>query len=240
MSGIYDADLAFIQAAGFGDLARAAVVSLIPRLKAQGARRVTDVGCGAGASTKALTDAGFDALAIELSPALLDLARKVAPTARFLQASAYDLTLPACDAILALGEVLTYHAPEDDADSRLRRFFANSAAALPTGGQLVFDLIEMGSAPLNARAWKSGPEWAVLSASTEDVEGKRLTRDIETFRDLGVGSYRRTRETHHVRLFERATIVDWLQRAEFEVATATAYGTFELAPRRVAFYATRL
>lgn len=240
MTGMYEADLAFIHAVAFGDVASAAITSLIPRLKAGRAQRVTDVGCGAGVSTKALVDAGFDTLAIEPSLALLDVARKAAPAAGFLHASAYDVTLPPCDAILAIGEVLTYHGPTEDADSRLRRFFASATAALPKGGRLVFDVIETGSAPLNARTWKSGPEWAVLSASTEDVEGRRLTREIETFRDLGAGSYRRSRETHHVRLFERAAVVAWLAQAGFEVETATAYGAHALPQRRVAFHATRL
>ena len=79
----YDEDLAFIQALGFGEVAAAAIAAVIPRLTARGARRVIDVGCGAGVSTKALVEAGFDTLAIEPSAALLALAREAAPTARF-------------------------------------------------------------------------------------------------------------------------------------------------------------
>jgi hypothetical protein len=79
----------------------------------------------------------------------------------------------------------------------------------------------------------------VLSASTEEPDPRRLTRDIETFRDVGAGCYRRSREIHHIRLFERASVVAWLEQAGFVVETATAYGTIELPPRRVAFYATR-
>jgi SAM-dependent methyltransferase len=239
MTGIYASDLAFIHAAAFGDLANAAIQSLIPRLKAGRAQRFLDVGCGAGVSTRALVDAGLDTFAIEPSAALLELARNAAPAARFFHGSAYDVALPTCDAVLALGEALTYHLPSDDADAQLRGFFGSATAALPRGGQLVFDLIETGPTPLDARSWKSGPDWAVLSAATEDVEGKRLTREIETFRDLGAG-YRRTREIHHVRLFERAAVVAWLAQAGFEVETATAYGALQLPPRRVAFFATRL
>jgi trans-aconitate methyltransferase len=74
---LYAHDLAFIQARGFGELAAAAAAAVIPLLQARGARRVVDIGCGAGVSTKALVDGGFDTLAIEHSEALLALTREV-------------------------------------------------------------------------------------------------------------------------------------------------------------------
>jgi SAM-dependent methyltransferase len=239
MTPLYDEDLAFIQASGFGELAAAATAAILPELMARGARRVVDVGCGAGVSTKALVDAGFDTLAIEPSRALLDLARQAAPTARFQRASAYDCTLDSCDAILAIGEALTYHAPSEDGDARLQGFIGMASRALTANGLFAFDLIESGGQSLAARAWKSGPNWAVLSASHEDAEASRLTREIETFRDVGDGTYRRSKEVHHVRLFERAAVVSWLEKAGFEVEVTTAYGALPLPHRRVAFLAAR-
>lgn len=236
---MYDDDLAFVHARGFGELAAAATAALIPRLHAGGARRVLDVGCGAGVSTRALVGAGFDTVAIEPSAALLELARAAAPSARCEQASAYDFTFEPCDAILALGEVLSYHAPSDNAEARLRAFFERAYRSLPKAGLVVFDLIETGTPPLAARAWKSGPDWAVLSASQEDVEKGQLTRQIETFRDLGSGSYRRKSELHHVRVFDRREVISWLEQAGFEVEVTTCYGSFQLPPRRAAFYGAR-
>lgn len=145
---LYDEDLAFIQAAGFGEVAAAAAASIIPELAARGARRVVDVGCGAGVSTEALVAAGFDTLAIEPSAALLAEARRAAPSAVFRQASAYEFALDSCDAILAIGEALSYHAPSEDAGARLRDFFGKASQALGANGLLVFDLIETGSEPL--------------------------------------------------------------------------------------------
>lgn len=236
---LYDEDLAFIQDSGFGDLAAAALTAVIPTLRARGARRIVDVGCGAGVSTKALIDAGFETLAIEPSAAFLELARRAAPLAEFRQASAYDVALDGCDAILAIGEGLTYHAPTEDAEARLRSFFGNASRALKSGGLMVFDLIETGDESLSGRAWKAGPAWAVLSAAAEDSELMQLTRTIETFREVGDGSYRRRSEVHHVRLFERSAVSSWLDQAGFDVETANAYGSFALPRRRVAFYATR-
>jgi SAM-dependent methyltransferase len=240
MAPLYEEDLAFIHAAAFGELAANATAALIPNLTARGARRVADVGCGAGVSTKALVDAGFETLAIEPSAALLAIARQAAPSARFQHASAYDVTLDSCDAILALGEALTYHSPSQDAEARLQDFIRKASRALGTGGLLAFDLIETGGQPLDARAWRAGPDWAVLSSTHEDAEANRLTREIETFRDVGGGAYRRGREVHHVRLFDRAVVVSWLEQAGFEVEVATTYGgVLALPQRRLAFYASR-
>jgi SAM-dependent methyltransferase len=236
---VYDDDLAFVQAEGFGELAAAAGAALIPRLRAQRAKRVIDVGCGAGVTTKALVDAGFETIAVEPSEALVALARHSAPTAQFQKASAYDVHLDRCDAILAIGEALTYHGASVNAEAQLRSFFANASAALSTGGLLVLDLIETGSPALDARAWKAGPNWAVLAESHEDVDNRRLTRQIVTFRDVGDGSYRRRTETHHVRIFDRAAVASWLAEAGFDVETTSSYGAFELPRRRVAFFATR-
>jgi len=96
-----------------------------------------------------------------------------------------------------------------------------------------------GAPLLDARGWKAGPDWAVLFTNREDVERSQLTREIETFRDVGSGTYRRRSEVHHVRSFDRDAVTSWLEQAGFEVETATTYGSFELARRRVAFYATR-
>lgn len=240
MAPLYDDDLAFIQAEGFGELAAAAATALIPRLRARDARRVIDVGCGAGVTTRALTNAGFETIAIEPSEALLALARRAAPTALFRSGSAYEAKLDPCDGILAVGEVLTYHPPAEDAEARLRGFFLRASGALRSGGLLMFDLIETGSPALDARAWKTGANWAVLAESHEDVESRRLTRRIETFRDVGDGSYRRRSELHHVRIFERLAVTAWLERVGFDVEATSSYGAFELPRRRIAFCATRV
>lgn len=63
MTSLYDEDLASIHGAGFGELAGAASAAIVPRLLARGARRVIDVRCGAGVTTRALVDAGLETLA---------------------------------------------------------------------------------------------------------------------------------------------------------------------------------
>ena len=105
--------------------------------------------------TQALVDAGFDVTGIDCSAELLEIARAAVPTAHFINASIYGTAIPECDAIVALGEPLTYHAEGDNADLRVSEFFQRASAVLPPGGVLIFDIIECGEPSLNARVWSN-------------------------------------------------------------------------------------
>jgi len=239
MVSLYREDVAHIQAVGFGDFARSAAPEIL-RVLRSGAipvRRVVEVGCGAGPLTAVLVSAGFEVTAIDVSGELLRLARAASPVAEFVEGSIYDVEIPACDAILAIGEPLTYHDNEDG-DSRLQEFFRLASDVLPKGGMLIFDLIELGEPSLCARSWKSGDDWAVLLETTEDQRLHTLVREIETFRKVGDG-YRRRRETHRVRLFDTSEVCRWLEAAGFHANTAVGYGEFRLPPRRRAFFCAR-
>ncbi len=242
---LYGADLSRIQAEGFGALARAPSPELVSILKGSSiaVRRVYDVGCGAGVTTRALVEAGFDVTAVEPSPPLTEIARAHAPGATFVCASAYDVELEACDAVLAIGEALTYHAlpgpSGEDADARVRSFFETVAGALAAVGRFVFDVIDVDGPSLDARGWRSEPLWTVLWETREDRAARRLVRCVDTFVREDDGRYRRAGESHHVRLFRERDLRSWLEAVGFDVETARAYGAVALGPRRVAFVATR-
>lgn len=145
MGPLYQQDLAYIQAAAFGALARGAAPEIVRRLKCAPVpiRRVVDAGCGAGPLSAALVEAGFEVTGIDISAELLAIARNAAPGARFIQGSTYETPIPACEAIVALGEPLTYHAEDVDADARVGSFFRAASEVLPVGGgMLIFDVIE--------------------------------------------------------------------------------------------------
>jgi SAM-dependent methyltransferase len=68
-----------------------------------------DLGCGSGVTTRAFVDAGHDVLGVDASAAMLELARRAAPAATFIKASALEVPLPdRCAAVVAVGEVLNY------------------------------------------------------------------------------------------------------------------------------------
>ena len=149
-----------------------------------------DIGCGAGTSTRALVGAGFETVAIEPSAAFLEIARKDAPEATFVNASVYDVDIPSCDAVIAIGEPLTYHDPDADAPARLCRLFRRVSEALSPEGVLIFDMIVVGDETLANKTWLEEDDWAVLAETTEDRATGSLARRIVTFRKHG-GHFRR-------------------------------------------------
>ena len=239
MHDLYQQDLAYIQATGFGDFARNAAPAVLRMLREASipVRRVVEVGCGAGPLTSILADAGFDVTGIDVSPELLHIARLACPQAKFLVRSIYEQEVPPSEAIVAIGEPLTYH-DGGDADSRVRDFFQRAFHALPMNAPLIFDLIELGQPSLPGRSWKAGEDWAVLVDTTEDQSSRTLVREIETFKKVG-NTYRRGREVHRLRLFDSSEVCGWLESAGFRVSTAVAYGEFKLAWRRRAFFGIR-
>jgi len=239
MESMYRRDLAYIQAVGFGSLAAGSAAHIVRILKSAGTRirRVVDVGCGAGVLTKALVEAGFEVTGIDVSAELLEIARAANPAARFLNASAYDVEIPACEAVIAFGEPLSYH-DRSDADRLVSQFFRRVSSVLPFGGMLIFDVIELGEPSLAGRSWGSGEDWAVLVETAENQSERALVRNIETFRRVG-GLYRRGREVHKVRLFDTQALCTELSACGFTVETARSYDELQLPPRRRAFFAAK-
>jgi SAM-dependent methyltransferase len=241
MEPLYKQDLAYIQAAAFGNLAQGAAPEIIRLLKHAPVqiRRVVDVGCGAGPLSAALVEADFEVTGIDSSAELLAIARTANSKAHFIHGSVYETQIPACEAIVALGEALTYHAEGADADLLIGSFFQAASDVVPAGGMLIFDVIELGGPSLAGRYWNSGEDWAVLAETEEDQGSRTLVRNIETFRQVGQ-FYRRGCEVHRIRLFDTATLRNQLAACGFSTETAQAYGTQKLAPRRRAFFSTRM
>lgn len=102
-------------------------------VRAQAGASVADVGCGAGRITAHLRQLGMDAFGIDLSPGMVEMARREHPGLRFDVGSMTDLAL--ADASVA-GLVAWYsliHVPDDEVSS----VFAHFRRVLRPGGPLL-------------------------------------------------------------------------------------------------------
>lgn len=231
MTSAYDEDLAYIHDRGFGGLAEAAarrVVELLGRPSF-----VVELGCGSGASSRLLTEAGHDVLGIDASEAMLALARRNAPAATVRHGCLPDVEIPPCDAVTAIGEVLNY--VEGDAGELVRRVHT----ALRPGGVFVLDVAGPGRVPGDGpeRRWTASDDWAVL-VEAEEAAGT-LTRRITTFRDAGGGLHRRATVVHRQRLYPASEVLTLLRAAGFRARTLRGYGGRPVAPGHRAFVARR-
>jgi ubiquinone/menaquinone biosynthesis C-methylase UbiE len=101
---------------------RAVLAMFADMVRAQGGGSVADVGCGAGRITAHLRQLGVDAFGIDLSPGMIEVARREHPGLRFDLASMTDLAL--ADASVA-GLVAWYsliHVPDDEISTVLAHF----------------------------------------------------------------------------------------------------------------------
>jgi SAM-dependent methyltransferase len=165
---------------------------------------------------------------------MIALARRKAPAATFVVGSLQRVDLPHCDAVTAIGECFAYSF---DATGSLDRLFHRIHRVLRPGGVLVFDFAEPGVAgPEPRRSWFEGEGWAVLAEARE--RRGRLERRIVTYRRHGT-VFRRTEETHRLRLYESADLLKQLTVAGFDARSIDAYGRLRMLPGRKAILATR-
>ncbi|MEH1014027.1 methyltransferase domain-containing protein [Micromonospora sp. CPCC 206060] len=114
-------------------LDRALLAAFAERVRAGGSGPVADVGCGPGRVTILLHRLGLDAFGIDLSPAMVALARRTYPRLRFEVGSMLDLELP--DA--SLGGLLAYYSIIHVPWSRRPEVLAEFHRVLAPGGQLM-------------------------------------------------------------------------------------------------------
>jgi SAM-dependent methyltransferase len=241
MSEGYHDDLAYIHDAGHGHFAQAGAALLLDELSRRGVGRglVIDLGCGSGILSEQLSAHGFDVLGIDLSPALIALARQRVPRGVFRVESLLTAELPGCVAVAAVGECVNYLFDERHSADGVRDLLGRAFAALAPGGLLLLDAAEPGRVPGGAsQGWAEGPDWAVLVAAEEDGPQRLLTRHITSFRKVGE-LYRRDHEVHRLRLFPRAQVQAWLQKIGFEVQTLGGYGPLTFPPGYVGFLARK-
>lgn len=243
MADYYQEDLAFIHDIGYGEFARKAAPGILDIFARAGIRDglIVDLGCGSGLWAEQLVGRGYDVLGIDISEAMIQLARQRAPRAEFRVASLFQADIPPCRAVTSLGECISYLFDTTNDDRKLRRLFGRVYKALAPGGVFVFDVMEPGALgrATTAKNFSEGDGWSTLVQTREDRERRTLTRRITTFREVG-GLYRRADETHRVRLYDASTIAAELRRTGFRVRVTRRYGDYALLKARVAFIARKV
>jgi SAM-dependent methyltransferase len=240
MTNNYGDDLAYIHDAGFGDLARNAAPLLVEALHRRGIADglVIDLGCGSGLLARGMSKSGYDVLGIDISPAMIALARERVPEGRFLVGSLLSTELPSCVGVAAVGEGFNYLFDRSNTKHRLSRLLRRIYKALDPKGVLIFDVAAPGRVPEGGprRSYVEGKDWAVLVTAEEDRRRRLLTRRITSFRRVGE-LYRRDQETHRLRLLSRSEVASELRGLGFRARILSGYGPLKFVPGHVGFLA---
>jgi SAM-dependent methyltransferase len=227
----YREDLAYIHDSGFcavsQDAARRLLVELAELDRASGT--VVDLGCGSGVLASDVMAAGYDVIGIDVSDAMLALARTRAPKATFRVGSFVGADLPVSVAVTAIGEVINYAFDSGNDDRARADLFGRVYRALIPGGVFLFDVASPDRARrgLAQSAYATGPDWAVLVETAVEPDTGVLTRHITSFRQVGT-LYRRDVEVHRLVLLDPGMVRQQLKDAGFDVQSLSAYGTVPL------------
>ena len=223
--GFYGPEQAAIHDERFGDLARDAARLVVDRLYDAGfpSGLVTDLGCGSGILAAAVVDAGFDATGVDLSPAMVDLARVALPEATFTVGSVHDVPIAPSVAVTATGEVLQYATDPRAGLDAFRVLAGRVFLSLAPGGLFVFDVSTPGrNLGLDVRhVFHDHHSWMLGMHATE--VGDRLDRRIVILVREADGRFRRVDETHELCLYEPGAVTAILQDVGFAVEQRASY-----------------
>ena len=235
----YEEDLAYIHDAGFGGFARGCAPELLTILHRRGIEDglVADLGCGSGIWARELADAGFDVTGVDISSAMIAMARKRVPEGNFHVESFLNFKLPRCAAVTSLGEPFNYLFDKHNGLARLGALFRRVYSALEPGGLFIFDVAEPERSKGRPPSFWEGEDWACLARFENDSEKQQLTRHITTFRKVGK-LYRRHHVTHRLQLYRGTEVAQTLRDIGFRVRLVRSYGEYKL-PKALAGFVAR-
>jgi SAM-dependent methyltransferase len=238
----YAPDLAYIHDAGFSRFAESAAPLVLDALRQADIHDglIVDLGCGGGVASRYFHNAGFRVVGVDLSEALIALARERVPGAEFHIRSFVDFEFPRCVAVSAIGEVLNYVADSRNGAAVRTSVLSRVYEALAPEGILLFDLAGPARAPASGqqRTFTQGPDWAALAESEFDSARNVLIRRITAFRQTGK-LFRRSEETHMLDLVEPAQMLQLLKKLGFAAKPLDSYGALQLPQGLHAYLATK-
>ena len=236
----FGSDLAYIHDVAFNNFANGSAPGLLAILEQAGLKGnlIVDLGCGSGIWAAHLGHAGYRVVGVDISSAMVELARKRAPNAEVGVGSFRTFEIPRCAAITALSDVLCYQFDTANDRVSLVHLFRRAFEALEPAGLFIFDIAEVGLDRNHSPRFCEGEDWVCFIRYKYDDERNQLIRHIVTFLKDGT-LYRRHVETHRLQLYRRSDIAAMLKRAGFRVHTTRRFGDFDLLAGRIGFVAKK-
>jgi SAM-dependent methyltransferase len=141
---------------------------------------VADLGCGPGHLTAHLRSLGLDAFGVDVSPAMVSLARAAEPSLRFEVGSMAALDLPD----VSLAGILSWYSVIHTPPAEVPGYFAEFTRTLASGGHVLLGFFESGDGPVSefdhkvttAYRWPLG-ELVGVAAEAGLVEVGRMYRE---------------------------------------------------------------
>lgn len=229
LTAAYDALYAEKDYPGECDLVEAAFA----RYRDQPVRRILDLGCGTGSHAILFAERGYDVTGVDLSPTMLDQARRKAAEAgveaEWIVGDARTVeTGSTFDAVLLMFAVFSYQLTTADA----RETLATARRHLPTGGTLVFDVWYgpgvLMSPPGSRERVVQTPDGPVRRLADADLDARTHSSRV-TYRLLRGDDLLAT-EVHAVRFFFPLELELLLELEGFRLDAINEFGDLDREP----------
>ena len=238
----YGKDLAFVHDLGYGELARHAAQTVWQLIKDKsGETLIIDLGCGSGILEKELTKRKLDIIGLDISPAMIEIARKNAPEATFINTSIYDFDIPDCDLVCAIGECFNYLFDDKSTLNQLKDLFSRIHGALRSEGYFMFDILtpELFETNYISSRKTSQDNWTLYTDIEVDKAENLLTRKINLFLKKD-GGFVKSKETHRQRLYHQKEIATILKGLGFGITQIHDYNGMMFRPGHTGFIGKKL
>lgn len=184
-------------------------------------KKILELACGSGSITKALGEAGYDILATDISPEMLDLAKEKAAGLpidfRIMDMTKLEIT-DQYNAVICFCDSINYLEKYEDLD----KLFKESYQALAEKGVLLFDMHHENRLGEFKEGWDeqghigtTDYQWLIESEDNQIVQYFNFVNDNRVYQ-----------EVHVQTVFAVDRVIEMLKRIGFSVEVLNDYNIF--------------